>query len=135
VLCENHGWLSSDPDKLMIAINEVNMKNCGTLPDFGNWCLKRKDAERWGECIDTYPDKYEGIKKLMPAAQAVSAKSYDFDDNGNETTIDFTKMMQIVKDAGYKSYVGVEYEGNRLDEKAGIKATKDLLLKAAKALK
>jgi len=135
VLCENHGWLSSDADKLMVAINEVNMKNCGTLPDFGNWCLKRKDGERWGECIETYPNKYEGIKKLMPVAQAVSAKSYDFDENGNETTIDYTRMMQIVKDAGYKSYIGVEYEGDRLDEKSGIIATRDLLIKVTKELK
>ena len=135
VLCENHGWLSSDADKLMIAINEVNMENCGTLPDFGNWCIKRKAGERWGECLETYPDKYDGIKKLMAAAQAVSAKSYDFDDNGNETTIDYAKMMQIVKNAGYNSFVGVEYEGNRLSEKEGIIATRDLLLKVAKELK
>jgi len=135
VLCENHGWLSSDADKLMIAINEVNMENCGTLPDFGNWCIKRKAGERWGECLETYPDKYDGIKKLMAAAQAVSAKSYDFDDNGNETTIDYAKMMQIVKNAGYNSFVGVEYEGNRLSEKKGIIATRDLLLKVAKELK
>lgn len=135
VLCENHGWLSSDADKLMIAIKEVNMENCGTLPDFGNWCVKRKDGERWGACLETYPDKYDGIKILMAAAQAVSAKSYDFDENGNETTIDYAKMMQIVKNAGYTSFVGVEYEGNRLSEKEGIKATRDLLLKVAKELK
>jgi len=135
VLCENHGWLSSDADKLMVAINDVNMKNCGTLPDFGNWCVKRKEGERWGECLEEYPDKYEGIKKLMPAAQAVSAKSYDFDQNGNETTIDYARMLQLVKDANYKGYIGVEYEGDRLNEKEGIAATRDLLIKAAKALK
>jgi len=135
VLCENHGWLSSDADKLMVAINDVNMKNCGTLPDFGNWCVKRKEGERWGECLEEDPDKYEGIKKLMPAAQAVSAKSYDFDQNGNETTIDYARMLQLVKDANYKGYIGVEYEGDRLNEKEGIAATRDLLIKAAKALK
>jgi sugar phosphate isomerase/epimerase len=69
---------------------------------------------------------------MMAAAKAVSAKSYDFDENGNETTIDYTKMLQIVKDAGYTGFVGVEYEGSRLDETSGIKATRDLLLKAAK---
>ena len=72
---------------------------------------------------------------MMPAAKAVSAKSYDFDTNGNETTIDFTRMLQIVKDAGYKGFVGVEFEGSRLDETAGTKATKDLLLKVAKEVK
>ena len=136
VLCENHGWLSSDPDKLMVAINDVNMDNCGTLPDFGNWCVKRTDVTaKWGDCEEIYPDKYKGTALMMPAAKAVSAKSYDFDTNGNETTIDFTRMLQIVKDAGYKGFVGVEYEGSRLDETAGTKATKDLLLKVAKEVK
>ncbi|MDA9363789.1 sugar phosphate isomerase/epimerase, partial [Polaribacter sp.] len=63
-----------------------------------------------------------------------SAKSYDFDAEGNETTIDFIRMMQIVKDAGYTGFVGVEYEGSRLDDASGIKATRDLLLKAAKEI-
>ncbi len=131
VLCENHGWLSSDVDKLMVAINEVNMPNCGTLPDFGNWCVKRKDGAKWGECIEEYPDKYKGIELMMPAAKAVSAKAYDFDKNGNETTLDFPRILKIVKEAGYTGFVGVEYEGDRLSEKEGIIAIKDLLLKSA----
>jgi len=135
ILCENHGWLSSDAEKLMQAIKDVNMDNCGTLPDFGNWCTKRKDVEeKWGECAELYPDKYKGTALMMAAAKAVSAKSYDFDENGNETTIDFTKMLQIVKDAGYTSFVGVEYEGNRLGETKGINATRDLLIKAAQKI-
>ena len=48
-------------------------------------------------------------------------------DHGNETTLNFTKLLQIVKDAGYKGFVGVEYEGSRLSEKNGIIATKKLL--------
>ena len=136
VLCENHGWLSSDAEKLMQAIRDVNMDNCGTLPDFGNWCTKRKNVgEKWGECAELYPDKYKGTSLMMAAAKAVSAKSYDFDINGNETTIDYARMLQIVKDAGYKGFVGVEYEGSRLDETAGTKATIDLLLKVAKEIK
>lgn len=136
VLCENHGWLSSDADKLMVAINDVGMENCGTLPDFGNWCTKRKDEKaKWGECAEVYPDKYKGIKLMMPAAKAVSAKSYDFDETGNETTLDYVRMIQIVKDAGYTGFIGVEYEGERLDDVSGIKATKELLLKAAKEVK
>lgn len=135
VLCENHGWLSSNPEELMAAIKAVNMKNCGTLPDFGNWCVKRKATnKKWGDCAEVYPDKYKGTKMMMPAAMAVSAKSYNFDKIGNETTIDFLKMMQIVKDAGYTGFVGVEYEGDVLNEYEGIKATKDLLLSVAAKL-
>ena len=136
VLCENHGWLSSNPVELMKAIKAVNMENCGTLPDFGNWCVRRKEVnKKWGDCAEVYPDKYEGTKMMMSAAMAVSAKSYDFDEAGNETTIDFVKMLQIVKDAGYTGFIGVEYEGSGLDEPAGIKATRGLLLKSASNLK
>ena len=131
VLCENHGWLSSDVPKLMEAIKTVNMANCGTLPDFGNWCVKRKEGSTWGECEEVYPDKYEGIKMMLTAAKAVSAKSYDFDENGNETTLDYPRIIQLVKDSGYTGFIGVEYEGERLGENEGIQATKNLLLKSA----
>ncbi len=131
VLAENHGWLSSNAPLLMEAIGGVNMSNCGTLPDFGNWCVKRANEERWGECIEEFPDKYKGIEILMPAAKAVSAKSYDFDAEGNETTIDYYKMLQIVKNTGYYGHIGVEYEGDVMSEEEGIIATKKLVLKAA----
>lgn len=135
VICENHGWLSSDIPKLMRAIDLVNMANCGTLPDFGNWCVKRTEDEFGGECVENYPDKYEGVKLMLPKAKGVSAKSYDFDENGNETTIDYVKMLQIVKDSGFNGIIGIEYEGERLSEMEGILATRDLLLKVAKELK
>ena len=111
ILVENHGWMSSKAHLVMQAIEAVNLPNCGTLPDFGNWCVRRKDGENWGACLEEYPDYYEGIQTLMPAAMAVSAKSYDFDENGDETKIDYNKMMKIIKDEGYTGYIGVEYEG------------------------
>lgn len=135
VLCENHGWLSSDAPLLMEAIDMVNMENCGTLPDFGNWCVKRKDGATWGECEEEYPDKYQGLELLLTEAMAVSAKAYDFDENGNETTLDFPRIMKLVKDSGYTGYIGVEYEGDRLSEKEGIMAIKDLLLKSVQTIK
>ncbi len=112
VIVENHGGLSSNGKWLAAVIARVNSPWCGTLPDFGNW--------------QEY-DKYQGVKELMPYAKAVSAKSYDFDENGNETTIDYFRMMKIVLDAGYHGYVGIEYEGRRLPEPQGIMATKRLL--------
>ncbi len=134
VIVENHGYLSSNTPYLIQVINKVNMSNCGVLPDFGNFCLKREGGERWNtKCIEEY-NKYKGVAEMMPAAKAVSAKSYDFDQNGNETTIDYLRMLQIVKDAGYTGFIGVEYEGNRLNEEDGIIATKELLLNTAKKL-
>ena len=117
VIVENHGGLSSNGQWLSDVMKSVNMKNCGTLPDFGNFRIGGGK---------TY-DRYKGVKELMPFAKAVSAKSNDFDDNGNEIHTDYHKMMKIVIDAGYRGYVGVEYEGNKLSEYDGIKATKKLL--------
>lgn len=134
IIVENHGYLSSNAELLVEVVNEVNAPNCGVLPDFGNFCLKREGGKRWqAKCIEEY-DKYKGVAEMMPAAKAVSAKSYDFDQNGNETTIDYLRMLQIVKDAGYTGFIGVEYEGSRLSEEEGVIATKKLLLAVAKKL-
>lgn len=134
VVVENHGGLSSDASKLAEVIKAVNMKNCGTLPDFGNFCVKRENGERWaGACVEEY-DKYLGVKELIPFAKGVSAKSFDFDAEGNETTIDYYKMLEIVKKANYKGFIGVEYEGNKWSEIEGIMATRQLLLKVAASL-
>ncbi|WP_026713724.1 sugar phosphate isomerase/epimerase family protein [Flavobacterium daejeonense] len=130
VIVENHGGLSSDGDKLTQVMKAINLKNCGTLPDFGNFCLKRE----YNKCVEEY-DKYRGVAELMPFAKGVSAKTFDFDATGNETTIDYVKMLQIVKDAGYRGRIGIEYEGDSLSEEDGIKATKALLINAAAKLK
>ena len=129
ILVENHGGHSSDGLWLSEVIKKVGMKNVGTLPDFGNFCTAYDSTG----CIKRY-DRYKGMKELMPYAKAVSAKSYEFDDNGNETSIDYFRMMKIVKESGYKGYIGIEYEGKQLSELEGIKATKLLLEKAFRKL-
>lgn len=130
VIVENHGGLSSNAGLLVEVIKKVNLPNCGVLPDFGNFCIQRKGSK----CINEY-DKYKGIEEMMPYAKAVSAKSYDFDENGNEKTLDYLKILKIVKDAGYTGFIGVEFEGYNLNEEEGIIATKKLLIKAASQLK
>ncbi|MGI9532329.1 sugar phosphate isomerase/epimerase family protein [Lutimonas sp.] len=135
VLVENHGGYTSNGQWLAEVMAKVNMPNCGTLPDFGNFCM----TEGYGsinsaECEDPY-DIYKGVSELMPYAKAVSAKSYDFDAQGGQPKIDYVKMLQIVKDAGYTGFIGVEYEGSNLTEVDGINATKDLLLQAAASIK
>ncbi|QBA65519.1 sugar phosphate isomerase/epimerase family protein [Muriicola soli] len=134
ILVENHGGLSSNAAMLAEVMTKVNMDNCGTLPDFGNFCIRRNDpADYRSGCAEMY-DLYKGVEELMPFAKAVSAKSHNFDEDGNETEIDYTIMLQIVKDAGYTGYIGVEYEGNELEETKGIMATKELMLKSASEL-
>lgn len=117
VIVENHGGLSSNGKWLSGVIKDVGLKNCGTLPDFGNFRIN--DHEEY--------DRYEGVKEMMPYAKGVSAKSHGFDKQGNETGIDYLKMMKIVLDAGYHGYVGIEWEGEKPGETEGVKLTLKLL--------
>ena len=129
VLIENHGLYSSDGEWVATVILEVGMPNCGTLPDFGNWCT----SEKWGSteagkpCANVY-DRYKGVSEMLPFAKGLSAKSYAFDAQGNETIIDFSKMLKMIKDnPDFTGYVDIEYEGSQLSEPEGIRATKALL--------
>ena len=124
VIVENHGGLSSNGQWLAGVMKKVGHPRCGTLPDFGNF--KVSASEEY--------DRYKGIAELMPWAKAVSAKSHDFDSSGNETHTDYLRMMKIVKAAGYRGWVGIEYEGKGISEDAGILATKRLLEKVREEL-
>jgi len=117
VIVENHGGLSSNGQWLTGVMKMVNHPMCGTLPDFGNFSVS-KDEEY---------DRYKGVTEMMSFAKAVSAKSHDFDERGEETHTDYHKMMKIVLDAKYNSFVGIEYEGDGMTEPDGVRATKKLL--------
>ena len=112
VIVENHGGLSSNGEWLAGVMKLVAKPNCGTLPDFGNF--------------HDY-DRYRGVEELMPFAKGVSAKSHEFDEAGNEVRTDYERMMRLVVGAGYRGWVGIEYEGKALPEAEGIRATKKLL--------
>jgi len=117
VIVENHGGWSSNGAWLAAVMRRVGHPRCGTLPDFGNF----QNAEG-----GPY-DRYQGTQDLMPFAKAVSAKSHEFDAAGNEVRSDYRRLMKIVLDAGYRGYVGVEYEGDKHSEGEGVKLTKGLL--------
>lgn len=119
VLVENHGGLSSNGKWLAETIKMVGMDNCGTLPDFGNFWIDRGNNQRY--------DNYLGVKELMPYAKAVSAKTHGFNDDGNESELDYTRLMEIVLSTGYDGWVGIEWEGGKPDEYEGIRLTKKLL--------
>lgn len=112
VIVENHGGLASHGDWLAGVMRLVNHPRIGTLPDFGNFYEY---------------DRYQGVADMMPFAKAVSAKSYDFNEAGDETKLDYRRLMKIVLDAGYHSWVGIEYEGPRLSEPDGVRGTLTLL--------
>jgi sugar phosphate isomerase/epimerase len=127
VIVENHGGLSSNGGWLAAVMKRVDNPRCGTLPDFGNFRIRGEPGQAWEE--GEWYDRYKGVEEMMPYAKAVSAKSRDFDENGEETTTDYHRMLRIVLDAGYHEYLGIEYEGSRLSEHEGVAATKALLEK------
>ena len=115
IIIENHGGPSSYPDALLRLMKAVDNPYFGTLPDFGNFPAD--------------VDRYDAVAKMMPYAKAVSAKCYDFDESGQETRLDYERLLKIVvDDGGYHGYIGIEYEGNRLSEYDGVKECKKLLL-------
>jgi sugar phosphate isomerase/epimerase len=118
-IVENHGGLSSNGTWLSSLMKKINHPRAGTLPDFGNFLINN----------DEWYDRYIGVSELMPFAKAVSAKSHEFDSNGNEVRTDYKKMIEIVLDAGYNGYVGIEYEGDKHSEYEGIHLTSKLLKK------
>lgn len=125
VLVENHGGFSSDAKWLAGVITKINNPYCGTLPDFDNFCLERVQ----NGCAKSY-DRYQGTEEMMPFAKGLSAKSRDFDASGNETTIDFRRLLTIAKKTktkAFQGYAGIEYSGTRMSEDEGIRATKLLL--------
>lgn len=134
VIVENHGSYSSDGQWLAGVMRAINKPNMGTLPDFGNFCIRRDGKSLWdGKCVEEY-DRYKGVAEMMPFAKGVSAKSHEFDAQGNSVETDYMRMLKVVKDAGFRGYIGIEYEGNTLSEPEGIRATKRLLERVGSAL-
>ena len=120
VIVENHGGLSSNGAWLAEVMKTVDLPNCGTLPDFGNF--------------HGY-DRYKGVEETLPFAKGLSAKSHEFDAAGNETRTDYKRMMELAVKGGYTGFVGIEYEGGKVSEYEGIRLTKTLLERVFTSLK
>jgi sugar phosphate isomerase/epimerase len=134
VIVENHGGHTSNGEWMVGLMKGVNRSNVGVLPDFNNFCIKRDSGQMWGgKCLEEY-DRYKGVAEMMPYAKGASAKALDFDANGNCIETDFPRMLKIIKDAGFKGYLGIEYEGNKISADEGIRKTKQLLEKVAASL-
>ena len=136
VIVENHGGYSSNAKWLVEVIKNAGLKNVGTLPDFGNFCIRStpKDLSDWGAttsgCAEEY-DRYLGVEELLPYALSVSAKRNDFDSDGNCIETDFSRMVNIIKNSDYRGYISIEYEGSNYSEEEGIRLTKSLLEREA----
>jgi sugar phosphate isomerase/epimerase len=128
VVVENHGSDSSRGVWLADVMKRINLSNVGLLPDFGNFCISHPWGTTQEGCDNAY-DRYKGVEEMLPFAKGVSAKTYDFDENGEQPLIDYKKLMGIVKASSFKGYIGIEYEGNSGNEEEGIRKTKALLEK------
>ncbi len=128
IVVENHGSDSSKGFWVADVMRQVNKTNVGTLPDFGNFCISHEWGTTQGECAEIY-DRYKGVEELLPFAKGVSAKTYDFDVNGEQPKIDYKRLMDLVKASGFKGYIGIEFEGETQPEEEGIRKTKALLQK------
>ncbi|MBL7699875.1 MAG: TIM barrel protein [Chitinophagaceae bacterium] len=126
VVVENHGSDSSKGTWLAAIMKAVNKTNVGTLPDFGNFCISHPWGTTQDGCTMEY-NRYKGVEEMLPFAKGVSAKSYDFDEKGEQPLINYEKMIRLVKDSGFNGYIGIEFEGNTQDESEGIRKTKALL--------
>ncbi|QHT70060.1 TIM barrel protein [Rhodocytophaga rosea] len=150
IIVENHFGPSTNPDWLVGVMKKVKNSYAGVLPDFGNFIRRTEPEAQTMEAfmktkvIAEY-DKYEGVEKLLPYTKGISAKTHVFDDKGNDVETDFTRMLKIIKESGFKGYIGIEYEGafikqmsggkgNYLNEYEGIMATKRLLEKVGASL-
>ncbi|HKG68478.1 MAG TPA: sugar phosphate isomerase/epimerase family protein [Segetibacter sp.] len=129
VIVENHGGYSSNGTWLSTVMKSVNRPNVGVLPDFNNFCIKREG----NKCVEEY-DRYKGVTELLPFAKGASAKTIDFDANGNCVETDYPRMLKIIKDSGFHGYIGIEYEGSQFSEEEGVRKTKALLEKVAASL-
>jgi sugar phosphate isomerase/epimerase len=147
VIVENHIGISCNGAWLASVMKNMNSPHCGTLADFGNFCVNRtkpptNDIAGWMQtkCLEEY-DRYKGIEELMPYAKGIHAKTHVFDADGNDTETDFSKMFHIIKQSGFNGWVSIEYEGGLLkmygkdskylDDDAGVLATKKLVEKVA----
>jgi sugar phosphate isomerase/epimerase len=143
VIVENHVGISCNAAWLAGVMKQLNSPHCGTLADFGNFCINRTKPETMDiagymktKCLEEY-DRYKGITELMPFAKGVHAKTHLFNADGTDQETDFNRMFKIIKDSGFKGWVSIEYEGGLLkmytkdskylDDYAGTTATKNLI--------
>jgi sugar phosphate isomerase/epimerase len=109
VLIENIAGFSRDPDWLVALINRVGPKRVGLIADFGNF-----DG-----------DIYAGMQRLLPYAKSICTKSWNFDEEGNETTINFARMMRMIKESSFRGCIAIEYLGE--EPVVGVRKTAELI--------
>ena len=109
VLIENIAGFSRDPDWLVELVTRIGPERVGLIADFGNF-----DG-----------DIYAGMQRLLPHAKSICTKSWEFDDQGNETKIDYARMMRIIKKSEFRGCIAIEYLGT--EPVQGVRKTAALI--------
>jgi len=108
---ENHGTFTSNPNIVLKLIKEFESKSLRSCLDTGNFPPEIR---------------YKAIKMVAPFAAHVHAKAYNFDKEGNETSIDYEQVFSILRESGYNRFISIEYEGSG-DETKGVGKSFELL--------
>ena len=111
LLVENVGALSRNPEWLLDLVTALGKQRCGVLADYGNF----------------NGDIYDGMRQLLPVTESLCTKSWDFDSQGREKTIDFSRMGALIKEAGFQGCISIEYLGKNLNGTEGVKKTASLV--------
>ncbi len=95
---------------LAALARQMDHPACRLMPDFGK-----------------LSDPYCGTVAMMPYADSVSAKSWNFDEEGNEKSLSYFRLIRSLNDVEYDQIIAVEYEGEEMSPVEGVKATIKLL--------
>jgi sugar phosphate isomerase/epimerase len=114
---ENHGRVSSNPYWLARLVRFIDSAYFGTCPDFGHLAAD---------------ERYDGLAQLIPLSFHIHAKTYGFRDDGEETEMDYSRILSMIGKLTRPVYLSIEYKGETRsvrDNVAGIVKTDALIKK------
>lgn len=113
ILVENHTGYSADIDKVVAIAKTVNDPYCRVISDWGNTPSNSPEA------------RVEGLSKLFPYLELVSAKELDFDDQNRHINYDVVPLIKATEASGYKGIYSIEFYGK--PPKDTVAAAKDMI--------
>ncbi len=117
ILIENHWGPSPIPDNVVKILDAV--PGLGLLFDSNNWAPGLQ--ERGWELCARY-------------ARATHIKTFEFDADGNEPTVDIPRVIRLLVEAGYQGAWGIESCPRDGDEYAGVDKTIALIQRSLAAV-
>ena len=134
---ENHGFFAQDSCRVEAIINGVNDENFGALVDIGNFmCADENPAVAVGNVAPYAVHVHAKDFCLKKGNEFVPPDGYFMTRGGNflkgaiigHGEVPVVQCLRILKNAGYKGFVTVEFEGME-DQKTGVKCGLNTLKK------